>query len=90
MESYSVHVGENTVSGEFTAGSPDRIDSSRRAQYLRFPFHAEIPFTPPADRLVIQLTAGGANPGVRTFTIPLPEEWRRQPSAQGTVSSVRP
>ncbi len=90
MESYSIHVGEHSVSGEFTAGSPDRIDSSRRAQYLRFPFRAEIPLDPAADRLVIQLTAGGANPGVRTFTIPLPDSWRREPSARGTVSSVRP
>jgi hypothetical protein len=90
MESYSIHVGENSVSGEFAAGSPDRIDSSRRAQYLRFPFRAEIPLSPSADRLVIQLTAGGANPGVRSFTIPLPKEWRRQPSARGTVSSIRP
>lgn len=90
MDSYSARLGRSTTSGEFGSGIPDRKDSSRRARYLRFPLRVELPFDTTSDHLTLQLTAGGANPGVRTFTIPLPNDWGREPSARGTVGSISP
>ena len=75
MESYSLHLGPHTTSGEFGDGTPDPDLSTRRAHYVRYPFEADIPLDATADHLAIQLTAGGPNPGVRTFTMSLSGIW---------------
>jgi hypothetical protein len=90
MDGFSARLGGSTASGEFGPGIPDRTDGSRRARYLRFPFRVELPYDASSDHLTLQLAAGGANPGVRTFTIPLPSEWKGEPPTRGTVSSVSP
>jgi hypothetical protein len=38
MESYSILVGRKRVAGEFGSGMPDRMNSTRHAKYVRFPF----------------------------------------------------
>jgi len=64
-------VGAKKTSGEFGPGTPDRMNSTRHTQYVRFPFEADVPLEKGADRIVVELTSAGANPGTRTFTIPL-------------------
>jgi hypothetical protein len=89
MESYSIRLGSHTASGEFGDAAPDPADTTRRARDLRFPFEADVELDPTARSLEIQLVAAGASPGVRTFTILLPELQGRG-TADGTVSSERP
>lgn len=71
MDSFTVTVGAKRTTGEFGPGSLDRMNSTRHEQYVRFPFQADVPLEKGADRIVVELTSAGANPGTRTFTIPL-------------------
>jgi len=85
MESYAVQLGQQTTSGEFGEGTLDSAMSTRRNQYLRYPFSADFSLEPGADHLAIQLTGGGPNPAVRTFTIALAD---REPDRDATVASI--
>jgi hypothetical protein len=87
MECYSLIVGGKRVFGEFGPGTPDRMNSTRHEKFLRFPFQADIPLEAGADRLVVELTSAGANPGTRTFTIPLGAS--RTELDRGEAASIR-
>ncbi len=86
MESYVVVVGKQRVAGEFGSGTPDRMNSTRHAKFVRFPFRADVPLEAGADRIVVELTSAGANPGTRTFTIPLVAA--RPGSEEGSKASI--
>jgi len=90
MESYSILVGRKRVAGEFGSGMPDRMNSTRHAKFLRFPFQADVPLGAGADRLVVELTSAGANPGTRTFTIPLGSEHGVAESGEKASVAVSP